>query len=149
MQLPDLTIQPQCLVDILVGDAAHAHGGAFAAGGSLALDDSLALGLAFEEVSSNKCSLFFVCCKNSTFLVYLAMHNTQQPQLYVEAAFTAVVEQLEGAQRQVRLAGPETKRDGEIQLSAASSSCVAKIVPFLSIWLCTIPNNPSCMRLPG
>ncbi|KXG48032.1 Monooxygenase, FAD-binding [Penicillium griseofulvum] len=34
----------------LVGDAAHAHGGAFAAGGSLALDDSLALGLAFKQV---------------------------------------------------------------------------------------------------
>ncbi|KAJ5318868.1 uncharacterized protein N7506_011572 [Penicillium brevicompactum] len=34
----------------LVGDAAHAHGGAFAAGGSLALDDSLALGLAFKHV---------------------------------------------------------------------------------------------------
>ena len=34
----------------LVGDAAHAHGGAFAAGGSLALDDALALGLAFQHV---------------------------------------------------------------------------------------------------
>ncbi|KAJ5155996.1 hypothetical protein N7492_008799 [Penicillium capsulatum] len=34
----------------LVGDAAHAHGGAFAAGGSLALDDSFALGLAFKHV---------------------------------------------------------------------------------------------------
>ncbi|CAG8217454.1 unnamed protein product [Penicillium salamii] len=34
----------------LVGDAAHAHGGAFAAGGSLALDDSLALGLAFKHI---------------------------------------------------------------------------------------------------
>ncbi|KAJ5679563.1 hypothetical protein N7462_007807 [Penicillium macrosclerotiorum] len=34
----------------LIGDAAHAHGGAFAAGGSLALDDSLALGLAFKHV---------------------------------------------------------------------------------------------------
>ncbi|KAL4918408.1 hypothetical protein BDW62DRAFT_217603 [Aspergillus aurantiobrunneus] len=34
----------------LVGDAAHAHGGAFAAGGSLALDDAFALGLAFEHV---------------------------------------------------------------------------------------------------
>ncbi|KAJ6020696.1 hypothetical protein N7540_006200 [Penicillium herquei] len=32
-----------------VGDAAHAHGGAFAAGGSLALDDALALGLAFQH----------------------------------------------------------------------------------------------------
>ncbi|RAH64409.1 FAD/NAD(P)-binding domain-containing protein [Aspergillus aculeatinus CBS 121060] len=31
----------------LIGDAAHAHGGAFAAGGSLALDDALTLGLAF------------------------------------------------------------------------------------------------------
>ncbi|KAJ6188701.1 hypothetical protein N7519_003609 [Penicillium mononematosum] len=37
----------------------------------------------------------------------------------VEAAFTAVVEQLEGAQRQVRLAGPETKRDVEIQLQGS------------------------------
>lgn len=34
----------------LIGDAAHAHGGAFAAGGSLALDDTLALGLAFRHV---------------------------------------------------------------------------------------------------
>lgn len=33
----------------LIGDAAHAHGGAFAAGGSLALDDALALGLAFKH----------------------------------------------------------------------------------------------------
>ncbi|PTB35538.1 uncharacterized protein TrAFT101_009421 [Trichoderma asperellum] len=33
----------------LVGDAAHTHGGSFAAGGSLALDDSLALGLAFKH----------------------------------------------------------------------------------------------------
>jgi salicylate hydroxylase len=33
----------------LVGDAAHAHGGAFAAGGSLALDDAFALGLAFKH----------------------------------------------------------------------------------------------------
>jgi salicylate hydroxylase len=42
----------------LVGDAAHAHGGAFAAGGSLALDDSLALGLAFEEVFSSSKATF-------------------------------------------------------------------------------------------
>ncbi|KAL2803127.1 hypothetical protein BJX63DRAFT_425535 [Aspergillus granulosus] len=34
----------------LVGDAAHAHGGAFAAGGSLALDDSFALALALKYV---------------------------------------------------------------------------------------------------
>ncbi|RAH79594.1 FAD/NAD(P)-binding domain-containing protein [Aspergillus japonicus CBS 114.51] len=33
----------------LIGDAAHAHGGAFAAGGSLALDDALTLGLAFAH----------------------------------------------------------------------------------------------------
>ncbi|KAH8694307.1 hypothetical protein BGW36DRAFT_384723 [Talaromyces proteolyticus] len=33
----------------LIGDAAHAHGGAFAAGGSLALDDSLALALGFKH----------------------------------------------------------------------------------------------------
>ncbi|TFB00105.1 hypothetical protein CCMA1212_008325 [Trichoderma ghanense] len=37
----------------LVGDAAHTHGGSFAAGGSLALDDSLALGLAFKHVFSS------------------------------------------------------------------------------------------------
>ncbi|KAL7782937.1 putative monooxygenase [Trichoderma ceciliae] len=36
----------------LVGDAAHTHGGSFAAGGSLALDDSLALGFAFKHVFS-------------------------------------------------------------------------------------------------
>ncbi|KAB8227004.1 uncharacterized protein BDW43DRAFT_317244 [Aspergillus alliaceus] len=34
----------------LVGDAAHTHGGAFAAGGSLALDDAYALFLAFQHV---------------------------------------------------------------------------------------------------
>jgi salicylate hydroxylase len=33
----------------LVGDAAHTHGGAFAAGGSLALDDSFALALALRH----------------------------------------------------------------------------------------------------
>ncbi|KAL5334406.1 hypothetical protein BJX70DRAFT_405460 [Aspergillus crustosus] len=38
----------------LVGDAAHAHGGAFAAGGSLALDDAYALGLAFKHFSTLK-----------------------------------------------------------------------------------------------
>ncbi|OJJ07831.1 hypothetical protein ASPVEDRAFT_89065 [Aspergillus versicolor CBS 583.65] len=38
----------------LVGDAAHAHGGAFAAGGSLALDDALALGLAFRHVFGSR-----------------------------------------------------------------------------------------------
>ncbi|KAL7953971.1 FAD/NAD(P)-binding domain-containing protein [Trichoderma compactum] len=37
----------------LVGDAAHTHGGSFAAGGSLALDDSFALGLAFKQVFSS------------------------------------------------------------------------------------------------
>lgn len=41
----------------LVGDAAHAHGGAFAAGGSLALDDSLALGLAFKYVFNSSAGL--------------------------------------------------------------------------------------------
>lgn len=40
----------------LIGDAAHAHGGAFAAGGSLALDDALALGLAFKHVFSSSAS---------------------------------------------------------------------------------------------
>ncbi|PMB70007.1 6-hydroxynicotinate 3-monooxygenase [Beauveria bassiana] len=38
----------------LLGDAAHTHGGAFAAGGSLALDDALALGLALRHVSESK-----------------------------------------------------------------------------------------------
>ncbi|KAL1964910.1 hypothetical protein VTN77DRAFT_6263 [Rasamsonia byssochlamydoides] len=36
----------------LVGDAAHTHGGAFAAGGSLALDDANALALALRHVFS-------------------------------------------------------------------------------------------------
>lgn len=40
----------------LIGDAAHAHGGAFAAGGSLALDDALALGLAFKHVFGSSAS---------------------------------------------------------------------------------------------
>ncbi|EXJ86837.1 hypothetical protein A1O3_03791 [Capronia epimyces CBS 606.96] len=34
----------------LLGDAAHTHGGAFAAGAALAIDDAYALSLAFEEV---------------------------------------------------------------------------------------------------
>lgn len=38
----------------LLGDAAHTHGGAFAAGGSLALDDAFALGLAFKHVGGSK-----------------------------------------------------------------------------------------------
>lgn len=37
----------------LLGDAAHTHGGAFAAGGSLALDDAFALGLALRQVSES------------------------------------------------------------------------------------------------
>ncbi|KAJ3499293.1 hypothetical protein NLG97_g458 [Lecanicillium saksenae] len=35
----------------LLGDAAHTHGGAFAAGGSLALNDALSLGLSFAHVA--------------------------------------------------------------------------------------------------
>lgn len=42
----------------LVGDAAHTHGGSFAAGGSLALDDSRALGLAFKHVFASSGSSF-------------------------------------------------------------------------------------------
>lgn len=42
----------------LVGDAAHTHGGSFAAGGSLALDDSRALGLAFKHVFGSGSSSF-------------------------------------------------------------------------------------------
>lgn len=38
----------------LVGDAAHTHGGAFAAGGALAIDDAYALYLAFKHVFSSK-----------------------------------------------------------------------------------------------
>ncbi|KAJ4158355.1 uncharacterized protein LMH87_008885 [Akanthomyces muscarius] len=38
----------------LLGDAAHTHGGAFAAGGSLALNDALALGLAFKHVLESR-----------------------------------------------------------------------------------------------
>lgn len=34
----------------LIGDAAHAHGGAFASGGSLAIDDAYALYLAIKHV---------------------------------------------------------------------------------------------------
>lgn len=37
---------------ILLGDAAHTHGGAFAAGASLAIDDAYALSLALDEVFS-------------------------------------------------------------------------------------------------
>ncbi|KAJ5237632.1 hypothetical protein N7489_007723, partial [Penicillium chrysogenum] len=131
----------------LVGNAAHAHGGAFAAGGSLALDDSLVLGLAFEEVFSSSKATFSPENINKALGLYsqtrqphtagvtrkvlFLQHTKKRLHLLletgrpntewlsehdVEAAFTAVVEQLEGAQRQVRLAGPETKRDGEIQL---------------------------------
>lgn len=38
----------------LLGDAAHTHGGAFAAGGSLALNDALALALALKHVAESK-----------------------------------------------------------------------------------------------
>ena len=38
----------------LLGDAAHTHGGAFAAGGSLALNDALCLGLALKHVGESK-----------------------------------------------------------------------------------------------
>ncbi|KAL2786667.1 hypothetical protein BJX66DRAFT_341986 [Aspergillus keveii] len=38
----------------LVGDAAHAHGGAFAAGGSLALDDAFALALACRSPHTDR-----------------------------------------------------------------------------------------------
>lgn len=38
----------------LLGDAAHTHGGAFAAGGSLALNDALALGLALRHVVQSR-----------------------------------------------------------------------------------------------
>lgn len=37
----------------LLGDAAHTHGGAFAAGGSLALNDALCLGLALKHVAAS------------------------------------------------------------------------------------------------
>ncbi|KAL4894225.1 hypothetical protein BDV59DRAFT_176065 [Aspergillus ambiguus] len=40
----------------LVGDAAHTHGGAFAAGGSLALDDAFALGLSLKHVFASSSS---------------------------------------------------------------------------------------------
>jgi salicylate hydroxylase len=143
----------------LVGDAAHAHGGAFAAGGSLALDDSLALGLAFKEVFSSSKATFSPENINKALGLYsqtrqphtarllgivhsqidkkgtifatsgeedsaLIARMTGRPNTEwlsehdVEAAFTAAVE-LEGAQRQVRLAGPETKRDGEMQLQGS------------------------------
>jgi salicylate hydroxylase len=37
----------------LIGDAAHAHGGAYATGGSLAIDDAYALYLAINQVFPN------------------------------------------------------------------------------------------------
>lgn len=40
----------------LLGDAAHTHGGAFAAGGSLAIDDAYALSLAFKHIFSSRTS---------------------------------------------------------------------------------------------
>ncbi len=39
----------------LIGDAAHTHGGAFAAGGSLAIDDAYALSLALEHLWPVSC----------------------------------------------------------------------------------------------
>ncbi|KAJ5924589.1 hypothetical protein N7466_008776 [Penicillium verhagenii] len=62
----------------LVGDAAHAHGGAFAAGGSLALDDAFALGLAFKhviEASSQKLPFSFHDAEKA-FELYA---NTRKP----------------------------------------------------------------------
>lgn len=137
----------------LVGDAAHAHGGAFAAGGSLALDDALALGLAFKHVFSSADNSLF---SNSNIDMALGLHSkTRRPHTArllrivhsqidkkatafatreeeddalvdrmkgrpdtewlsehdVEAAFSAVVAQLEEAQRQARIVG--LKRDLE------------------------------------
>lgn len=60
----------------LIGDAAHAHGGAFAAGGSLALDDSFALGLAFKEVFSSKNATFSARNINKALRLY---SQTRQP----------------------------------------------------------------------
>ncbi|KAJ5918701.1 hypothetical protein N7454_009845 [Penicillium verhagenii] len=62
----------------LIGDAAHAHGGAFAAGGSLALDDAFALGLAFKKVieaSNQKLPFSFHDAKRA-FELYA---NTRKP----------------------------------------------------------------------
>jgi salicylate hydroxylase len=62
----------------LIGDAAHAHGGAFAAGGSLALDDTLALGLAFRHVFGSQTSEepFSIESIKKTLGLY---SNTRQP----------------------------------------------------------------------
>ncbi|KAJ5383549.1 hypothetical protein N7517_001460 [Penicillium concentricum] len=143
----------------LVGDAAHAHGGAFAAGGSLALDDSLTIGLAFKEVFYSRKATFSARNINEALGLYsqtrqphtarllrivhsqidkkgtifatreeedaaLVARMTGRPDTVwlsehdVETAFNAVVEQLEGAQRLVRLAKPE-KIGGETQLQGS------------------------------
>lgn len=62
----------------LIGDAAHAHGGAFAAGGSLALDDTLALGLAFRHVFDSQTSEQPFSAENIKKALGL-YSNTRQP----------------------------------------------------------------------
>lgn len=155
----------------IVGDAAHAHGDAFAAGGSLALDDSLALGLAFKEVFSSSKATFSNENINKAFGLYsqtrqphtarllgivrsqidkkgtifatheeevaLVARMTGRPSTEwllehgVEAAFTAVVERLEGAQRH---ALPARKQREMERFSSKEASCrIVLLIALMSI----------------
>ena len=62
----------------LVGDAAHAHGGAFATGGSLALDDAFALGLAFRYVAESLSAPFHFSIDHIKRVLKL-FSNTRKP----------------------------------------------------------------------
>ncbi|KAL4886170.1 hypothetical protein BJY04DRAFT_213702 [Aspergillus karnatakaensis] len=89
----------------LVGDAAHAHGGAFAAGGSLALDDAFALGLALEHVFGDK-------AKAESKEIEAALHlyaATRQP--HTDRLLKIVHGQLDGSKAEaVGTAGDENKK---------------------------------------
>jgi salicylate hydroxylase len=144
----------------LVGDAAHAHGGAFAAGGSLALDDSFALGLAFKHVFSSGQAKISTADISKALGLYSKTRQPHAARLLrivhnqidnkpttpatgeeenaalvtrmkgrpdtvwlsehdVEAAFAAVVAQVEEAQRPVRAVGSGRGIAGAIQLQGS------------------------------
>ncbi|CAK7268612.1 hypothetical protein SEPCBS119000_003149 [Sporothrix epigloea] len=101
----------------LIGDAAHAHGGAFATGGSLALDDAWALAAALREVvpalsetsaSGNVAPKALDTDLVQALQLYEATRKAHTDRLLqlVHAANTARVARLRDSKRAA--AGPET-----------------------------------------
>ncbi|CAK7226319.1 hypothetical protein SBRCBS47491_006189 [Sporothrix bragantina] len=91
----------------LVGDAAHAHGGAFATGGSLALDDAWALGASLGDVLKNR-----EATKTADLLLALQIYeatrkaHTDRLLQVVHASNAARVERLRDSQKPTSV--PET-----------------------------------------